>query len=489
MHTAAPLLDGDPAELGGYRLLGRLGSGGQGTVYLGTDAEGTLAAIKVLNSEGIDDPDVRRRFQSEAETAGRVASFCTAAVLAADFTADPPYIASEYVEGESLHAHVARGGPLSGGDLQRLAVNTATALAAIHEAGIVHRDFKPGNVLLAQGGPRVIDFGIAQAAHGAGTRTQSVIGTPAFMAPEQIAHGDATAASDIFAWGAVIAFAATGASPFDGPTVPNVLHNVINAEPELSALPDPLRALVGSALAKDPAARPTSVDLLMALLGRRERPRNDSEVTAVLRDAPATVPTPPPAAPAPPARSSGEGRRRTAPRWLLVAGALLAVAALVGAGVYIGRSSAGNGTDPGGQGGGADAQGGEGIDDPAAGATAAQVPRFGPDAAGAWEGVSDGGDLLPIEVEEGEQSAVIEFPEDSACGSTLKLTREADGVFEAAIEVESSAKYFSDCVGAGGRWDPESAVLSVDGDTLALRLIPPEDDGKQTTLLLARAAG
>src|SRR5699024_4942712 len=161
----------------------------------------------------------------EAQAARQVASFCTAAVLAVDFEARPPYIVSEYVDGPSLQDHLGTQGPMGGGDLSRLAVATATALVAIHEAGIVHRDLKPGNVLLGGDGARVIDFGITQNTLGAGTLTNSPIGTPAFMAPEQIADGRATAASDVFSWGAVIAYAATGRSPFQGTTVANVLHN------------------------------------------------------------------------------------------------------------------------------------------------------------------------------------------------------------------------------------------------------------------------
>ena len=136
----------------------------------------------------------------------------------------------------------------------------------------MHRDLKPGNVILGEGGARVIDFGIAQVSGGAGTVTTSVIGTPAFMAPEQIAEGRATALSDVFAWGALVAFAATGASPFDGPTVPTVLHRVINDEPDLSRVPHPLRSLVAAALAKDPADRPASKDVLVSLLGRGSVP-------------------------------------------------------------------------------------------------------------------------------------------------------------------------------------------------------------------------
>ncbi|RKS05938.1 serine/threonine protein kinase [Nocardiopsis sp. Huas11] len=273
MSTALePLHSSDPAELGGYRLLGRLGEGGQGTVYLAEGGSGARVAIKALNQEAMADPGMRKRFVREAEAARQVASFCTAAVLAADVDAHPPFIVSEYVAGPTLHQRIRGGGPMTGGDLSRLAVATVTALAAVHEAGIVHRDLKPGNVILGEGGARVIDFGIAQVSGGAGTVTTSVIGTPAFMAPEQIAEGRATALSDVFAWGALVAFAATGASPFDGPTVPNVLHRVINDDPDLSRVPEPLRPLVAAALSKDPAARPSSKDVLVSLLGRGSVP-------------------------------------------------------------------------------------------------------------------------------------------------------------------------------------------------------------------------
>ncbi|GAA4934682.1 hypothetical protein GCM10023224_14100 [Streptomonospora halophila] len=291
-HMPSPLSlkDDDPTEIGGLRLIGRLGAGGQGTVYLAEQAQGgSLVAIKCLSAAGLEDPRIRQRFVREAEAARQVASFCTATVLAADFEAESPYIVSEYVEGRSLSQRIRQDGPMSGGDLGRLAVATGTALVAIHEAGIVHRDFKPGNVLFGDGGARVIDFGIAQNTEASATLTNSPIGTPAFMAPEQIASGQATAASDVFAWGGVLVFAATGASPFNADTVANVLHNVLHVEPDLSAVPDEVRPLVRRALSKDPEARPSAVDVLMTLLGRQGTPANPDSLSQAMRDAQTAV--------------------------------------------------------------------------------------------------------------------------------------------------------------------------------------------------------
>ncbi|AFR10144.1 serine/threonine protein kinase [Nocardiopsis alba] len=258
----------DPERLGDRRLLGRLGSGGQGTVYLAVEPSGRRVAVKTLSPEGMTDPGTRRRFEREAEAAARVASFCTAAVIDADFTSPPAHIVSEYVEGPTLRRTVLDEGPLRGGDLTRLAVSVATALVAVHEAGIVHRDLKPGNILMARGGPRVIDFGIAQIIEGSGTLTQSTIGTPGYMSPEQIADGRVTAATDVFAWGSVMVFAATGKAPFEAATVPGVLHKVLKVDPDLGGLAEPLRSLVAAALAKDPERRPSSLDVLHSLLGR-----------------------------------------------------------------------------------------------------------------------------------------------------------------------------------------------------------------------------
>ncbi len=380
MPDPLPLREDDPDQIGGCDLVGRLGAGGQGTVYLAESSRGgARVAIKTLNSEGLSDPRVRQRFVREVEAARQVASFCTAAVLEADFDAAVPHIVSEYVEGQSLSQRIRQGGPMAGGDLIRLAVATATALVAIHEAGIVHRDFKPGNVLLGDGGARVIDFGIAQLTEGAGTLTNSTIGTPAFMAPEQIGQGNATPASDVFAWGAVMAFAATGSSPFDGGTVPNVLHNVLYVEPELSALPDEVRPLVAAALAKDPAARPAAVDALMTLLGRQGRPIGPDGLNQAMREAHTSMvdggavpPTwntpyggPPPAHTAvggaapgmpPPTWNTpygGPPRARTSNSrlisWLVGIGVVLVVGATLVAGVLIGNveGAAGNGEDSG----------------------------------------------------------------------------------------------------------------------------------------------
>lgn len=202
MRDVESLRSGDPEVVGGYRLLGRLGQGGQGTVYLGASVDGSRVAVKTLNADDAADPRHRDRFVREADAARRVASFCTAAVLAADFAASPPYIVSEFVDGPSLRDVVRRDGPLAGGDLYRVAVATVTALVAIHEAGVVHRDFKPSNVLLGPGGARVIDFGIAQAVESTKTLTDSVAGTPAYMSPEQVRDGGGRvgSAADMFAW-------------------------------------------------------------------------------------------------------------------------------------------------------------------------------------------------------------------------------------------------------------------------------------------------
>ncbi|MEU4577323.1 serine/threonine-protein kinase, partial [Nonomuraea sp. NPDC023979] len=257
-----PLTPDDPPELGGHRLAGRLGEGGQGVVYLAHTEAGEPVAIKLLST---GDRETRARLARELEALESIASFCTARVLAASTEGPRPYVISEYIDGPSLADRVRDRGPLAGGELERVVVGTATALAAIHAAGVVHRDFKPANVLLGPDGPRVVDFGIARA-EGAATLTSGLIGTPAYLAPEQIAGTPASPASDVFSWAATMVFAAGGVSPFGADTVPAVLHRVLHAEPDLTPLPPRLRGVLASCLAKDPAARPTARDLMVHLV-------------------------------------------------------------------------------------------------------------------------------------------------------------------------------------------------------------------------------
>ncbi|GLY79112.1 MDR family MFS transporter [Actinoallomurus iriomotensis] len=265
---ADPLRPGDPQRLGEYELTGRLGEGGQGVVFLGRAPDGAQVAVKLLRVGQGGDEAARRRFVRELATAERVAGFCTARVLDADAEGDTPYIVSEYVDGPSLQDLVRDQGPRTGDDLMRLAIATATALAAIHEAKIVHRDFKPPNVLMSPDGPRVIDFGIARALDAPGTLTSQVVGTPAYMAPEQVAGAPLGPAADMFAWGTTILFAATGRSAFGSDSIPAVLHRVLHVDADVSMLPQPLAALVNACLNKDPARRPAATDVLLSLLGR-----------------------------------------------------------------------------------------------------------------------------------------------------------------------------------------------------------------------------
>ncbi|GAA0552241.1 hypothetical protein GCM10009546_12890 [Actinomadura livida] len=278
MPDAHPLRSGDPTRLGGYEILGRLGEGGQGAVFLGRPAgesaggaaEDGLAvedhvAIKLLHGGLAGDESARARFVRELEVAKRVARFCTAQVIDADVAGDQPYIVSEYVPGVSLHHVVRTEGPRRGGALERLAISTLTALTAIHQAGIVHRDFKPHNVMMGPDGPRVIDFGVARALGAAG-ETQNV-GTPAYMAPEHFTGGEVSTASDMFAWGTTMVFAATGRPAFGNDELATVMHRILTAEPDLGDLPSPMRELVEACLAKEPAQRPTAREAQERLVG------------------------------------------------------------------------------------------------------------------------------------------------------------------------------------------------------------------------------
>ncbi|GAA2093474.1 serine/threonine-protein kinase [Actinomadura alba] len=260
---AVSLEPGDPRTLGRFRLLGRLGEGGQGIVYLGEGPTGARVAVKVLKTGA--DPRARDRLSREMAAAMRVAQFCTARVIDSSVDGPRPYIVSEYVDGPSLQERVTERGPLYDGDLDRLMVNTARALRAIHRVGVVHRDLKPANILLGPDGPRVVDFGIARAID-ADVPTQ-MVGTPAYFAPEWLRNEPPTPASDVFAWAGTMVFAATGRPPFGPNTnLHALLHRVANDEPDLSGVPRRLLPLLTRCLDKDPARRPTAAEVDERLL-------------------------------------------------------------------------------------------------------------------------------------------------------------------------------------------------------------------------------
>ncbi|MFG1891384.1 protein kinase [Micromonospora sp. NPDC049051] len=263
----APLWTHDPVTAGPYRLVGRLGAGGQGVVYLGEDDQGHQVAVKMINID-LSDPRARSQFMKEIAAARRVVPFCTAQVLFADVDGERPYVVSEFIEGPTLYRRVRENGPVAGNALHRLAVGTATALAAIHRCDVVHCDLKPENVVLGRDGPRVIDFGIARALGVTETVTSQVMGTAAYMAPERFRNDSVGPPCDVFAWAATIAFAAGGRPPFGTDSLFAVMHRVLNEPPDLPPLPSGLDELVRQCLAKDPAERPEAEQVLMRLLGQ-----------------------------------------------------------------------------------------------------------------------------------------------------------------------------------------------------------------------------
>ena len=267
-----PLLQTDPTQLGRYRLVSRLGAGGMGVVYLGVDPNGQQVAVKVLRPELADNPEFRVRFGREVTMLTRVQGVCTVRVIEADTQAPKPFLVTEYADGPSLSEFIDTRGPLDAGTLYGLATGLAEALAAIHAAGIVHRDLKPSNVLLTAGGPKVIDFGIAQALDTTSlTKTGITLGSAGFMAPEQVTGRPGTAA-DIFTWAVTVAYAASGKSPFGTGAPDVILYRIMHTAPDIAAVPPGLHPLVEAALAKDPQARPTAQQLLSQLTHTGARP-------------------------------------------------------------------------------------------------------------------------------------------------------------------------------------------------------------------------
>ncbi|GAA3249844.1 hypothetical protein GCM10017691_61180 [Pseudonocardia petroleophila] len=369
---------GEPHTIGPYRLVGVIGAGGMGQVFLGVAPDGRLAAVKQVLAGFADDPGFRARFAREVDASRRVSGAYTAPVLDADPHAHTPWLASVYVPGPSLQQAVTTHGPLPETTLRRLGVGLVTALAEIHRAGLIHRDLKPGNVLLTDDGPRVIDFGIAHALHDSAplTRTGAVIGSPGYLSPEQLDDLPLTPASDVFALGAVLAYAAGGQAPFGTGTPQAMLYRVVAADPDLTPVPPALRPLLAACLAKHPAQRPTIAQLREAM-GRLEPTHTwlppalhamvADQATAARRLAglaPAPPATPPPPAAGPgahgphgvappphPTSPPAAGRRRG--RVIAAAGlaAVAVVAAVVGLVAFLPRPgttpAAGDGAEQG----------------------------------------------------------------------------------------------------------------------------------------------
>ncbi|MEV5831200.1 serine/threonine-protein kinase [Spirillospora sp. NPDC052242] len=332
-----PLRDDDPAAVGPYALTARLGGGGMGQVFLGRSPGGRPVAVKLIRAEYAADGGFRRRFAAEVAAARRVGGFYTAQVVDADPHADRPWLVTAYVPGPSLQDAVADHGPLPVRTVRTLGAGLAEGLAAVHACGLVHRDLKPGNVILAADGPRVIDFGIVRALEDtSGTATGAIVGTVAYMAPEQ-ARGDREIRppADVFALGSVLAFAATGEPPFGRTPPAAVMYRILHADPDLTGVPGDLRDLVAACLAKDPGDRPAVADVLAACAagadaGERWLPDPVHAQIARLDDA--VPPHPPPLPPTVPDDAAPAPGRRTARRAAIVLGAVAAVAVLVAGG-------------------------------------------------------------------------------------------------------------------------------------------------------------
>ncbi|MBT2206640.1 serine/threonine-protein kinase [Actinomadura sp. NEAU-AAG7] len=267
MPEALPLQPGDPRRLGAYEITGRLGVGEQGAVFLGRDAAGGVVAVKLLHARLSGEPVARSRFAGSFTAARKVSGFSTAAILDADVEGDRAYVVSEWVDGPSLQQLVEEEGVRGGAVVERLAVGAAVALAAVHRAGALHHDLKPGNILLGRAGPRMCDFGIAGALEAVNaTPAGRVAEDPAYKAPEQLSGHGIGAPADVFAWAATILFAATGKAPFGDDSPSEVMQRIVYDDPDLSVVPESLREVMADALAKDPAQRPTAKILLERLL-------------------------------------------------------------------------------------------------------------------------------------------------------------------------------------------------------------------------------
>lgn len=263
VHALAP---GDPGYVGKYRLVGRIGRGGMGHVFLGQSPGGRMVAVKLIRADLAGDPNFRARFAREVNTARTVSGIFTVPVVDADVDSPQPWLVTAFVDSPSLADAVTSHGPLPPGRTLTLAAGLAEGLEVIHQAGVVHRDLKPSNILLADDGPRIIDFGISHAVNGPGlTRTGLVTGSPGFMSPEQAEGRPAGPASDIFSLGAVLVFAITGNEPFGAGTAPALLYRVVHSQPNTTQLPPLMRPLVERCLAKDPAQRPTASDIVAEL--------------------------------------------------------------------------------------------------------------------------------------------------------------------------------------------------------------------------------
>jgi serine/threonine protein kinase len=360
--SVEPLAADDPRQVGGFRLQARLGAGGMGRVYLGYSPGGRPVAVKVVHSDLARDPEFMQRFRREVAAAQAVGDAYTAAVVGAGPDDSPPWLATTFVPGPPLADLVTQAGPLSADAVWRLAGGLAEALQAIHAQGLVHRDLKPGNILIAADGPRVIDFGISRTTSGTVvTATHTTIGTPAYMSPEQAQGHSVGPASDVFSLGSVLAFAATGVPPFGGGEMFAVGFRVVHGEPDLTRVPASLRPVIDACLAKDADARPTVGQLMHTVAASSAAYPEVApgkfwphQVSAVLESRTFTPALPPPTIippPSPATQAVHPGqyappaadpvvRRRRAPRWLLPVALAVAVAIAAGIALALALSAA-----------------------------------------------------------------------------------------------------------------------------------------------------